>query len=141
LAHKTQDISVFLDLFGVDEPPPLVHPLRLAYHDACHLAHAQGVTEAPRRLLRKIPNLTLVPFPESDLCCGSAGMYNIEQPEIARSLGERKARNILNAGVQAVATGNIGCMIQLRTALSASQEHIPVWHTVELLDRAYAQQG
>jgi glycolate oxidase iron-sulfur subunit len=139
-AQKAQDISVFLDLFGVDEPPPLVHPLRLAYHDACHLAHAQGVTEAPRRLLRKIPNLTLVPFLESDLCCGSAGMYNIEQPEIARSLGERKARNILNAGVQAVATGNIGCMIQLRTVLFANQEPMPVWHTMELLDRAYAQQ-
>jgi len=140
LAHKAQDISVFLDLLGIEEPPPLVHPLCLAYHDACHLAHAQGVTEAPRRLLRKIPNLTLVPFPESDLCCGSAGVYNIEQPEIARSLGERKVSNILNAGVQAVATGNIGCMIQLRTILSENQEHLPVWHTLELLDKAYAQQ-
>jgi len=136
-AQKVQDVSVFLDSLGVEEPPPLEEPFVLAYHDACHLAHAQGVIEAPRRLLQKVPNLTLVPIPEADLCCGSAGMYNIEQPEIARRLGQRKARHILDAGPQAVATGNIGCMVQLRLHLTALDHPLPVWHTLEVLDRAY----
>jgi glycolate oxidase iron-sulfur subunit len=93
------------------EPPLLSQPLQLAYHNACHLAHAQGVVQAPRRLLGMIPNLVLLPIAESDLCCGSAGLYNIEQPEVAGRLGERKVRRILEAGAQAVATGNIGCIV------------------------------
>jgi len=137
-AARVQDISVFLDTLGVMDLPPLPEPLRLAYHDACHLAHAQGVTAAPRRLLGRIPNLTLVEVPEAELCCGSAGTYNLEQPETARQLGERKARNILSTGAQAVATGNIGCLVQLRLHLGADGDGLPVWHTVELLDLAYA---
>jgi glycolate oxidase iron-sulfur subunit len=140
-ADKVQDISLFLDQLGIEEPPGLSEPLRLAYHDACHLAHAQGVIEAPRRLLRSIPNLTLVTLPESDLCCGSAGTYNIEQPETAHRLGERKARHILSTGAQAVATGNIGCMVQIRTHLSRLEQPVPVWHTMEVLDRAYRGWG
>ena len=136
-ASKAVDISAFLDQLGILEPPELPQPLRLAYHDACHLAHAQGVTEAPRRLLAKIPNLTLVPLLESDLCCGSAGLYNLEQPEVARQLGQRKAQRILEAGVQAVATGNIGCIVQIRSHLAERGETLPVWHTLEVLDRAY----
>ena len=137
-AARAQDISIFLDALGVLDPPPLPEPLKLAYHDACHLAHAQGVTAAPRSLLSRIPNLTVVEIPEAELCCGSAGTYNLEQPEMARQLGERKARNILSTGAQAVATGNIGCLVQLRLHLGADGEGLPVWHTVELLDRAYA---
>jgi glycolate oxidase iron-sulfur subunit len=136
-ARKVQDISVFLDSLGIAAPPGLPQPFKLAYHDACHLAHAQRVTEAPRRLLRQIANLTLVPLPESDLCCGSAGTYNIEQPETAHLLGERKAKHILGTGAQAVTTGNIGCMVQIQTHLAELGQPLPVWHTLEVLDRAY----
>jgi len=78
-----------------------------------------------------------LPIPEGDLCCGSAGSYNIEQPELARQLGERKARHVLSTGAQAVATGNIGCMVQLRTHLTSLGGTIPVWHTLEVLEHAY----
>lgn len=134
---RVQDISVFLDELGLVELQEIKGGLKLAYHDACHLAHAQGVTAAPRRLLAKIPNLELLPIPESELCCGSAGTYNIEQPELARQLGERKVQHILSTGAQAVATGNIGCMVQLRTHLAGMGQPIPVWHTIEVLERAY----
>lgn len=136
-APKVYDISAFLDGLGIEEPPPLPRLLKLAYHDACHLAHAQGITEAPRRLLRQIPNLSLVAVPEGDLCCGSAGIYNIEQPETARRLGERKAKHILSVDAQAVVTGNIGCMVQIRAHLMELGHSLPVWHTIEVLDRAY----
>jgi glycolate oxidase iron-sulfur subunit len=136
-AARLQDICAFLDSLGILAPPPLPEGLPIAYHDACHLAHAQGVTEAPRRLLGQIPNLSLMSFPEGDLCCGSAGTYNIEQPEIAQTLGKRKAGNILSTSAQAVVTGNIGCMVQLRAHLAGAGRPLPVWHTVEVLDRAY----
>jgi glycolate oxidase iron-sulfur subunit len=132
-----QDVTVFLDNLGLVEPPPLPVPLRLAYHDACHLAHAQGVTAQPRRLLQKIPNLILFEVPEAEFCCGSAGTYNLEQPETARVLGERKARNILSTGAGAVATGNIGCMVQLRSHFNLLGVEMPVLHTMQVLDRAY----
>jgi glycolate oxidase iron-sulfur subunit len=95
------------------------------------------VTQEPRRLLRSIPNVTLVEIPEGDLCCGSAGTYNLEQPGLARQIGERKARNILATRAQAVVTGNIGCMTQLQTQLARLGEPMPVWHIMEVLDRAY----
>jgi glycolate oxidase iron-sulfur subunit len=136
-AARVQDISVFLDTLGLEAPPPLPEPIQAAYHDACHLAHAQGVTAAPRRLLSGIPNLNLVNFPEADLCCGSAGTYNLEQPDTARLLGERKARNILSSGATIVVTGNIGCLVQLRNHLADQGQPLPVWHTLEVLDRAY----
>src|SRR6185369_10749361 len=81
-ARQVQDVSVFLRDLGIKTPPPLPKPLRIAYHDACHLAHAQGIQSAPRELLRSIPNLTLLEVPEGEMCCGSAGTYNLDQPEI-----------------------------------------------------------
>ncbi len=81
----------------------------VTYHDACHLAHAQKVTGAPRRLLSKIPGITLVPLPESDLCCGAAGTYNLTQPQMARDLADRKLNEIAKTGAQIVAAGNAGC--------------------------------
>jgi glycolate oxidase iron-sulfur subunit len=140
MAGRTQDVSVFLDALGLAAPEPLTTPVKLAYQDACHLAHAQGITASPRRLLESIPNLALVPIPESEFCCGSAGTYNMEQPEIAQALGQRKAGAILDSGAQAVATGNIGCLIQLRNHLQILGSQIPVWHTLQVLDRAYAGQ-
>jgi glycolate oxidase iron-sulfur subunit len=137
-AAKSRDISLFLDQLGLLPPPPLPTPLTVAYHDACHLAHAQRVTQPPRRLLAAIPNVTVRELYESDLCCGSAGTYNLEQPEIARQLGERKAKNIVASGAEMVVMGNIGCMTQIRTHLAQLGQSIPVLHTIELLAQAYA---
>ncbi len=135
---RVKDVSEFLGELGIEALPALAQPLRVAYHDACHLAHAQGVREAPRRLLRQVPNLTLVEIAESDLCCGSAGTYNIEQPDIARALGRRKTENILRSGGEAVVTGNIGCMVQIRNHLDEVGKPLPVYHTMEVLEMAYA---
>ncbi len=140
-AQRVQDVTQFLDALGLIELPELKTPFKLAYQDACHLAHAQGVTAAPRRLLAMIPNLEILPIPEAELCCGSAGTYNIEQPELARRLGERKVQNILSTGAQAVASGNIGCMVQMRTHLGNLGQALPVWHTMEVLSRAYQGWG
>ena len=140
LAARTKDISAFLDEIGLVAPPPAVaRPMTLAYHDACHLAHAQGVRDAPRRLLASIPGVTLVEIPDGDLCCGSAGTYNLEHPDLARQLGERKARNILGTGAEALATGNIGCLTQIQSQLAALGHSMPLLHTVQVLDRAYAR--
>jgi glycolate oxidase iron-sulfur subunit len=96
------------------------------------------VWSAPRRLLAAIPNVTVAEIPEGEICCGSAGTYNIEQPEIAAQLGERKARNILKTAADAVVTGNIGCLIQIRTHLQRAGRPLPIFHTMEVLDRAYS---
>lgn len=135
-ARRVKDVSEFLDELGI-EAPPASEPIKVAYHDACHLAHAQRVVDAPRRLLRAIPNLTLLDIPESELCCGSAGTYNIEQPQLADQLGQRKAQNILNTGAELVVMGNIGCMVQIRTHQQKLGRPLPVLHTMEVLDRAY----
>ncbi len=135
-AHRVKDVSEFLDELGPREMRPLPQPLTVAYHDACHLAHAQGIWGAPRRLLKAIPNLTLVEIPEGEICCGSAGTYNIEHPDIADQLGERKARNILATGAEAVATGNIGCLVQIRMHLKRAGRPLPVMHTMEILAQA-----
>ncbi len=137
LAGRTVDVSVFLAQLGLVTPPPLPQSLKVAYHDACHLAHAQGVTAPPRQLLRAIPNLELVEIPEGEICCGSAGTYNIEQPEIAARLGQRKAANILRTGADAVAAGNIGCLVQIKTHLQRNGQPLAIYHTMQLLDLAY----
>jgi glycolate oxidase iron-sulfur subunit len=137
-AAKARDISLFLDEIGLLPPLALPTPLVVAYHDACHLAHAQRVTQPPRRLLAAIPNVTVRELYEGDLCCGSAGTYNLEQPEIAKQLGTRKANNIVASGADVVVMGNIGCMTQIRTHLAQVGHPIPVLHTVELLAQAYA---
>ena len=138
-AGRVRDVSAFLDELGLITPPALPQPLRLAYHDACHLAHAQGITSAPRRLLSAIPNVTVLDIPDGEVCCGSAGTYNLEQPEIAAQLGRSKAENILATGAEAVAAGNIGCLVQVRTYLAQLGRPLPLWHTVEVLDQAYSQ--
>ncbi len=137
-AGRVKDVSEFLDSLGLVPPPAWPAPLTVAYHDACHLAHAQRITAAPRRLLAAIGNLTVVEVPEGDLCCGSAGTYNLEQPALAAALGTRKARNILNTGAQALAAGNIGCLIQIQNHLAQQGQSLPIYHPVQLLDQAYA---
>jgi glycolate oxidase iron-sulfur subunit len=131
------DVSAFLDQLGLIETPELSEPLTLAYQDACHLAHAQGVTSAPRNLLNQVGGVNLVPIDESDICCGSAGTYNLEQPATAYQLGQRKVKNILKSGAQAVVSGNIGCIVQLTNHLRDVEHPIPVFHTMELMDKAY----
>ncbi len=140
-AGRVKDVSEFLAELGLLAPPALPEPLVAAYHDACHLAHAQGINAAPRQLLRSIPNLTLVEIPEGEMCCGSAGTYNLEQPELANLFGRRKATHIAGTGAQVVITGNIGCLIQIRTHLHRLGQPKPVYHTLELLDRAYPREG
>jgi glycolate oxidase iron-sulfur subunit len=102
--------------------------IKIAYHDACHLAHAQGIRDEPRELLRAIPGLELCDPAEWELCCGSAGVYNLLKPEPARELGERKARNLLATGARAVAAANPGCAVQI-----AAYADLPVYHPMEIL--------
>ncbi len=130
------DILEYLDQIGLARPLRLATPLRVTYQDACHLAHGQRVTTAPRRLLQAIDGLTLVPLPDGDTCCGSAGLYNIEQPTLAAELGARKAAALARAGAALVTTANIGCLTQMASALAAAGVSLPVVHVVELLDMA-----
>lgn len=137
-SSRAQDIHVFLARLGMVEPPPLAEPLTVAYQDACHLRQARGIVAEPRACLEVIPNLRLEEIGDQGLCCGSAGTYNLEHPQVAASLGERKAERILATGADVVASGNIGCMVQLRRHLRLLGSSLPVVHVVEILDRAYA---
>ena len=131
---KCKDISEILCEL---EPQAPRHPLKLrvAYHDACHLQHAQGVREQPRRLLAGIPQLEVAEIPEASLCCGSAGVYNLLQPETANQLGARKVDNLLSTGAQAVLSANPGCLLQLMNGLrQRGLKTMPAFHMVELLD-------
>ncbi|GAA1136743.1 (Fe-S)-binding protein [Nocardioides aquiterrae] len=130
---KVRDVSEVLDELG---PVAERHPLEVtvAYHDACHLGHAQGVRAAPRRLLEGIPGLELREVAEPELCCGSAGIYNILHPEPARELGDRKARNIVATGAEVLVTANPGCLMQVATAIERSGHPMRLAHTVEVLD-------
>jgi glycolate oxidase iron-sulfur subunit len=133
---KVRDVSEFLHALGPSQSGALPAPLTVAYHDACHLAHAQGIRAAPRALLSAVPNLRVVEIPDGDTCCGSAGLYNVEHPEIAAELGARKAAAVRATGAHAVAAGNIGCLVQIDTHLRRAGAGLPVLHTMQLLDRA-----
>lgn len=139
-AHRVQDVSVFLERLGIETPPAPPRAITVAYHDACHLAHAQKVRRAPRALLAQIPGLRVVEVPDGDTCCGSAGLYNVEHSEIADDLGARKARAIVATGANVVAAGNIGCLVQVATHLARDGVSIPTLHTMQVLDRAYLEQ-
>jgi glycolate oxidase iron-sulfur subunit len=140
--HRVMDVSVFLTKLGLlDKPQGFGAPLKVAYHDACHLANAQGVRREPRELLRTIPGLQLLELPNAHLCCGSAGSYNMEQPAIAASLGEQKARAVIATGASVVASGNIGCLTQLRVHLAKLGSPIMIRHTLQVLRDAYDNQG
>jgi glycolate oxidase iron-sulfur subunit len=134
-AERVMDVSVFLARLGAVAPPALERPLTVAFQDACHLAHAQGVRSEPRALLRAIGGVTLVEAAEWELCCGSAGTYNVERPEVAAQLGARKARNLRATGAQVIAAANIGCMTQVRAHLPDGP---PVVHYLQLLEQAYS---
>jgi glycolate oxidase iron-sulfur subunit len=134
-AAKVRDVTETLARLPPQAPRNTVLA-RVAYHDACHLAHAQGVRAEPRALLQAIPGVAVVPLAEPEICCGSAGIFNLVQPEMAGELGRRKAAHIGAAGVDFVVTSNPGCILQIRAALRADEHAPPVIHIVELLDRA-----
>ena len=132
---RVRDVSEFLAAAGprADRRPI---EMKVAYHDACHLAHAQGVRAQPRELLRGIPGLELVEPADWELCCGSAGIYNLVQPEPAAQLGERKARNLLDTEAEAVVAGNPGCALQISAHTERLGRPLPVLHPMELLARS-----
>jgi glycolate dehydrogenase iron-sulfur subunit len=133
LSAKVRDLSEFLAELGPVAPRhPL--PVTAAYHDACHLAHAQRITRQPRELLRAIPELNLIELPDAGTCCGSAGVYNLLQPEAASELGARKAQAVLDAGAPMVISANPGCTLQIAAALADRGTHIAVAHVAEVLD-------
>jgi glycolate oxidase iron-sulfur subunit len=132
---KVRDAAEVLAEAGPQAERRPVH-MRVAYHDACHLAHAQGVRAQPRELLRQVPGLKLVEPAEWEICCGSAGVYNLFQPEPAAELGERKARNLLDTGAEAVAAGNPGCALQITIHTARLGRPLPVYHPLELLARS-----
>jgi glycolate oxidase iron-sulfur subunit len=133
---KVRDVSEVLMEIG--EPRATRHPIkaRVVYHDACHLAHAQGVRAQPRALLAAIPGVELVSPAEPELCCGSAGIYNLVQPEPAAQLGERKARNIAALKPDIIAAANPGCILQIAAAGRRLGHHWTIVHPIELIDRS-----
>ncbi len=134
---KVHDVT---ELLAMAEPRAPRGPveLRVAYHDACHLAHAQGVRAEPRSLLAAIPGLELVEPAEWELCCGSAGLYNVLEPRAAAELGKRKAANLAETGAQAIAAANPGCTLQIATYLEGMGRPTPILHPVELVRRSIA---
>jgi glycolate oxidase iron-sulfur subunit len=134
---KVRDVLEYLDEVGL--PDGALRPLRgvVTYQDACHLAHAQRITAPPRRLLAQIPGLEVREMNESSLCCGSAGIYNVTQPEMAQRLQQRKVERIVEVAPEIVATANPGCALQIRNGLDrAGHGAIAVKHVVELLDES-----
>lgn len=137
-AARVRDVA---ELLAAVEPraPRGPVPLRVAYHDACHLAHAQRLRSEPRALLRSIPELELIEVPvESEVCCGSAGIYNLVQPRAAAELGARKARHLIDTGAEAIAAGNPGCAAQLDLHLRELDHPLPIHHPVQLLWQSIA---
>ena len=133
MSGKVRDLAEFLAELGPTAPRhPL--PVTAAYHDACHLAHAQRITRQPRELLRAIPGLTLVEVPDAGTCCGSAGVYNLLQPEAASELGARKAESVQSTGAALLISANPGCSLQIASALAERGQEIAVAHTAEVLD-------
>jgi glycolate oxidase iron-sulfur subunit len=133
LSAKVRDLSEFLDSLG---PVAERHPVdvRAAYHDACHLGHAQRITAAPRALLRGVPGLELLELRDAGVCCGSAGVYNLLQPDAARELGSRKADSVVDSGASLLISANPGCTLQISSELAARGVSLRTAHTAEVLD-------
>jgi glycolate oxidase iron-sulfur subunit len=134
-AAKCKDIS---EVLAELEPRAIRHPLRLriAYHDSCHLQHAQGIRVQPRQVLKTIPQLEVLEVPDAAVCCGSAGIYNLVQPEAAAELGAQKLKNCLSTKPDMVVSANPGCLVQLSSGMKAAEQPVPVMHMIEVLDAA-----
>jgi glycolate dehydrogenase iron-sulfur subunit len=133
---RVRDVNELLVELGPPRAARQRMDLRVAYHDACHLAHAQGIRAQPRELLRQIPGVELVTFAEGELCCGSAGIYNLLEPEPARQLGKRKLHHITDARPDVIATANPGCTLQLLSVAAEEGTKVRVVHPIELIDEA-----
>ncbi len=135
-AAKVRDVHEILAV--LDAPEGLLRPLDMtvAYHDACHLAHAQNIRDEPRAVLRKIPGVVLAEIPDAAICCGSAGVYNLLQPEPAAELGRRKAEQVRSVAPDALAAANPGCLLQISANLGTGGDPIPTFHPIELIDAA-----
>ena len=130
------DVNAFLDSLGL-VPPRRPVRRRVTYHASCHLAHAQQVHDAPKRILAAIPELDAVPLDEEEICCGSAGVYNLNQPEMAQRLIDRKMERILATGADAVLASNAGCLLQIEREIRRRRLGLEVFHPMELLDQSY----
>jgi glycolate oxidase iron-sulfur subunit len=133
-SSRVRDVTEIVSELGAPRAPRHPLPLRVAYHDACHLAHAQGVRQPPRDLLRSIPGVDILPFAEQEICCGSAGIYNLVEPDAARALGDRKAGHIDAVNPDVIATANPGCTLQMRAAAARLGRSRPICHPIEILD-------
>ncbi|WP_308221769.1 glycolate oxidase subunit GlcF [Georgenia sp. EYE_87] len=139
-SEKVRDISeILVELGPVATRHPL--PVTVAYHDACHLSHAQKVRSQPRQLLRAVPGLTIKEIADGDLCCGSAGIYNLVNPEPARELGDRKATNVAATEAELLVTSNPGCLLQITDALGRQGKHISTAHMILVLDASLLGKG
>jgi glycolate oxidase iron-sulfur subunit len=139
-AAKCRDVTELIAELNSEVPgfeaPSKPVPLKVAYHDACHLQHAQGVRAQPRQMLSAIPGLEWTELPESAICCGSAGIFNLIEPETAGQLADRKAQHVIRSGAQALVSANPGCLLHIANALRRAGHPLPVLHVVELLDAA-----
>ncbi len=134
-SSKVMDICEYLDSIGFIPPKKSESTaIKVAYQDACHLAHAQKIRSAPRKLLKSVPGIEVLEPNEWEICCGSAGSYNIEHPDTAKILGQRKVSNLYATRADLIATGNIGCLTQIEFHSKGKEDPIPVVHTIELLD-------
>lgn len=141
--RKVKDVHEWLATIGVRKPAasPFDRETTVTYHESCHLAHGQKITLQPRQLLALLPGVTLKELPESNWCCGSAGVYAITQPEQAEKLLERKARHVISTGAAVVATANPGCQLQIARGLSAAGAGVDVQHPISLLAEAYRREA
>jgi glycolate oxidase iron-sulfur subunit len=135
-SSRVRDISEYLGAAGIDGNMNRLE-WKVTYDDPCHLLHGQGIREAPRNLLRSVPGLQLVELRDADRCCGSAGIYNITQPEMSERILNEKIANIIRSGAQIVASGNPGCLLQIQAGLRAKNLAIRTMHPIEVLDQAY----
>jgi glycolate oxidase iron-sulfur subunit len=138
--RKLKDIHEWLIEIGIDVPKVELPKQVVTYHESCHLAHGQKITTQPRRVLQSLPNLELVELPESNWCCGSAGIYNLIQPEMANELLSRKLKHIRSTGARIVATANPGCLLQLINGAKQEGLVLRILHPVTLLAEAYRQE-
>jgi glycolate oxidase iron-sulfur subunit len=136
ISEKTRDVMEFLGDIGLAGELKALD-LKITYQDACHLGHAQRIKEQPRNVLRQIPGIELNELPESELCCGSAGIYNMVEPDMSRRLLERKIMHLKETGADYLVAGNPGCLLQIRKGIKQHGLDIKTAHPVELLDRSY----
>jgi glycolate oxidase iron-sulfur subunit len=136
-SSKVKDLTEWLTTANLNSAFRTPHSaLRVTYHDACHLAHAQRITKAPRELVKAVAGKNFVEMPEADVCCGSAGTYNLTEPEMAERLQARKIENILKTGAQIVVTSNPGCILQIQAGLRKAGAQMQVLHIADFLEQA-----